>query len=222
MLTQIINENLVIAAKSFNPSIFSQLWLIKQGIMFESDFTDQAMFSPIAADVRAKQFHLLVIPDRLQFTFARNAVKKDALIRQVPYSIVNNLPHTPYIAIGFNIRIIFTPEDNDNFLNKTKMLLLSSYNPLTDAFNGIDARYGFYCSSDFSGMRLRLDVKPNSAIDTSGNKLEFLSFEFNYNKDLIEDNKVEQIFAFLADWDKAEKHCFEIMQKFELEWNKEK
>lgn len=214
-----INQNIVVAAKSFNPSIFSQLWLVKENIMEEKDFTSPVVFSPVAVDIRTSEYQLLVIPDRLQLTFAKNIQDKTRIIKKVVEAIVTKLSHTPYIAIGFNVLINFIPSIENKYAILNKDLMFNESNPLSDFFNNPDARYGFYCSKDVFGMRLKLDVKPSHIIDTNKVKKEFLAFNFNFHKDLNGEDKVSQIISLFSSWEQAEKHCNEIIQKFEEKWS---
>ena len=173
----------------------------------------------MAVDLRTSKFHLLLIPERLQLTFSRDAINKELILSQVALAIVNKLPHTPYVALGYNIRAVFTSKNNGDCASRTKELLLGANNPFSNLFSEQDARYGFYCSKDFLGVRLKLDLKPSFEVDQNGNKTEFLVFDFNCHQDLREENKVAQINSFLATWTEVEKYCMEIMQVFEKKWN---
>ena len=64
-------SNIVITANTFNMSIFSQIWLEKHGIFTEQELTaPNAIFAPGIMQIGTNGCHLLLLPERLQMTFA--------------------------------------------------------------------------------------------------------------------------------------------------------
>jgi cellulase/cellobiase CelA1 len=219
---QIENQNVVIIARNFNPTIFSQLWLVKEGIISESDFIPPLVFSPFAVDFRTNQFHLLVVPDRIQLTFSQPKSENQNVLYNILGKIIKTLPHTPYVAIGFNNNFIFTPEDQSDYAIKLKNTLIADNNPLYPNFLSDDSRFGFYCSKNYLEMRLRLDVKPRQITSQQGMKTESITFDFNYHYDLCEANKVKEIESFLEKWTQTEELSKEIVSQFSLKWSNNK
>jgi len=213
------NEDIVIVAKSFNPTIFSQLWLVRENIVSEAAFAGEHLFSPIMVNFSTNDFQMLIVPDRLQLTFSENATDKPEIIRQVPEAIVKKLSHTPFVAVGFNFRLVFTPNNKEKYVELAKYFIVADANPISDFFDSSDARFGFYYSKDFMNMRLKLDIKPTSRIDQAGVKNELLSLNFNFHKDLDSEDKGAQLLSVLGAWTESEKHCAEIANAFQKEWS---
>src|SRR5262245_17831299 len=94
----------VITAQQFNPTIFDHHWVGRIVGLAEDYFhPERSFYSPQVASCQARQFNLLVLPDRLQFEPQVEQTGEDAeLIRRVVGSVVSALPHTPYTALGLN------------------------------------------------------------------------------------------------------------------------
>jgi hypothetical protein len=133
----------------------------------------------------------LVVPERLQLTL-KTSEGQDEIIKKVLGSVVEALPHTPYKAIGFNFYWILEPSDQSNLQKVAQEMFLSEKNPLRNAFNAEDARYGIYLSKDELGMRLKLDVKPIKKVDGDITK-EALQFHFNFDKTVNMPEKTTKI-----------------------------
>lgn len=67
MSPELASGNVVITAEQFDPTIVSQIWLAKTGLVKEDEFAQGCIFADTVAQVRAREFELLVIPDRAQF-----------------------------------------------------------------------------------------------------------------------------------------------------------
>jgi len=208
MIISIVNANAIIVAEQFNPSIITQLWLVKNEILSEGDFREGCISSPMISQINSRQFSLLTLPDRLQFTPNDVRGENGNLVTTKLGHIVTRLPHTPYSGIGLNFIWHLDPEDI-GIKELTKAIFFHD-NPLFREFDTEDARYGGYLSRNIFGCRLKLDVKPITIISPA--KKEFLQFVFNFHLDLIDDNWVQEIKSLLAQWDEAKNMSSRIVR----------
>jgi hypothetical protein len=207
---KLVQANAVIVARSFNPPIISQYWLIKTGIMAEGDFEDGCVFSPVVADVRGKEFHLLVLPEQIQFAPKPKVDNSQELIVAKLGGIISELPHTPFIAAGLNY--VWQVND-DNISTLCRGLFYRNESPVYRAFDADDARFGAYMSKNTLGSRLKLDIKPVNVSRSDGESVESLQFAFNFHRDLKEESKVDSIKDLLSKWDSAKDMSLNIVNK---------
>ena len=204
-----LQANVVIIARQFNPSIISQHWLIKNNILAEDDFEDGSVFSPVMVNVQSTVCHILVLPDQLQFSPKTNSESEQALLNSKLGDIIKLLPHTPFVAAGINFS--WHVNRNDMSLSTlSRKLFFRADDPLCQAFNTEDARFGSYMSKDVIGCRLKLDVKPVT-INLPEGTIERLQFAFNFHRELTENNGVDGIVDLLTKWDSAQKMAFDIV-----------
>src|SRR3954452_10956137 len=102
MSIQLAGSNVIIAARQFNPTVFSQLWLVRNELLAEEDFGPGYLFSEAVVQMATPQFLMLVVPSQLQFSPTDQVEDQQALIRGKVGRIVERLPHTPYVAVGLN------------------------------------------------------------------------------------------------------------------------
>jgi hypothetical protein len=208
------DSNIVLIAKNLNPSIFSQLWLVKQGIIFENEFKQGSFFTPPAVNILTEVFSLLVVPERLQLAFFKHEHEWE-IAKRVIGVVVESLPHTPYTAIGFNFNWSIEPGNEKEFPSNLKRLFLSGKNPLAKDFDVDDARFGIYMSKNIIDMRLKLDIKP--VIMTSPVNKEFLQLNFNFHKD-VKDDAVRIIIETLSNFTIAADMSKEMVVEVSKGW----
>ena len=114
----------VIGAQQFNPSVVSQLWLVRHGLLADGDFLPGCFFTDVFVQVRSPRFHLLVVPEQLQFVPTVPPAEEQALIVEKIGTIVKFLPHTPFKALGLNFAWHLVPRDA-NFVAFTRTLFAS-------------------------------------------------------------------------------------------------
>ena len=183
MPVHLLEQNVVIAANQLNPSIFSQLWLARTGLVREEEFAGGCIYADGVSNTIAREFALLVIPPRLQFS-PRVAQGRDAdLVREKVGRILELLPQTPYTAMGFNFHWCLVPPDG-NLSLLTRQLFYQENRPVFAAFDCPDAAFGTYLSKDALGMRLRLDVKP-TVVESELFRGSGVLFQFNFNRNLL-------------------------------------
>lgn len=216
MESQLVNANVVVAARQFNPTIFDQLWLLKNGIALPEDFKGGESFilTPPFVQFRSSKFVLLVMPEQLQFVPNPISDESGMLVAEKVGAIVRLLPQTPYVAAGLNFVWHLVPEPSD-YNGFCKALFFRS-NPLFASFDTEDARFGGYLSRDVLGARLKLDIKPTKVAVTPGRQTqEILQFTFNYNVDLGRPNAVEKIEQTLSRWNDARDYAQQTVSSLE-------
>lgn len=202
----------VIVAQQFNPSIITQLWLVRNGVLAEDDFQEGSLYSDVVVQVRSRLFHMLVLPEQLQFVPSGPPEGHQRLIVDKVGTIVRTLPHTPYRALGLNFSWHLKPADG-NIARLTRGLFFNPDKPLYRHFDAETAHYGGYLSKDVAGFRLKLDVKPILVIAAAGPE-DRVQFGFNFHCDVAEDG-ARQIEDRLLHWDEVRQEAEQIIDSVE-------
>jgi len=208
-----IGSNLVIAAHNFNPSIFSQLWLVRNQIVGEEEFRAGCVFSDQAVNVESDQFALLVIPPQMQLVPKVAEEEQACVVAEKGGLIIRALPHTPYTAVGLNFFWLFEPASGD-VSAWTRSLFFDSGRKICRFFDPDDARFGAYFSKDTLGCRLKLDIKPITRQVAKETK-ESVQFAFNFHLDLPQEGNriVAAIERQLGIWDAARNEAAQIVEQ---------
>jgi hypothetical protein len=219
MPSQCVGANVVVVARQFNPSVFSQLWLVRNRIVGEDEFIGGCLFSDDVAKIESRDFGLLVIPPQLQFHPRVATEREGDLVAEKVSTIVQTLPHTPYLAVGLNFVWHIWPEDGD-IHTFSRSLFLRQSGPFFDVFgDGDDSLFGAYVSKAVLGCRLRLDVKP---VDVPMNEpaVRRLLFAFNFQMDVPQDNPIPPIEEHLRLWGRARDeacHIVDVVERYREE-----
>ena len=212
-----VRSNLVVTAHHFNPSVFSQLWLVRNQIVGEDDFASGCLFSDQAVNVETPEFGLLVFPPQLQFVPKVPLDCQQELVEEKVGRIVRTLPHPPCTSVGLNFVWHVKPEDGD-VLVLTRGLFYEPQRRICQLFDTEDARYGAYFSKDILGCRLKLDVRPviHQAEDEQH---ELLQFAFNFHLDLPQEGSdiIPAIERQLQIWDAARSEAARIVEETVVE-----
>ncbi|MDA1054124.1 MAG: hypothetical protein O3C40_27060 [Planctomycetota bacterium] len=211
MPIKLVGCNVAIVAAQFNPSIFSQLWLVRHGIVDEDDLLEGCIHTDQLARVSSKKFHLLVIPPQLQLVPTVPEEDEAVVVATKVGAIVHLLPHTPYVAIGMNFNWQVFP-DSGTVLDLAKSLFYVPTSPVSAAVGDDNLGLGAYYSRDIFGGRMRLDIKPRSEGHVHADRLQF---DFNFQFDLNQDNtggNIRSIDHHLANWSKAKQESLRIAQ----------
>lgn len=210
MPSEHVGSNVVVVARQFNPSVFSQIWLVRNGIVGEDSFTGGCLFSDEVAKIETKQFGLLVIPPQLQFQPRESLGQEDELVANKVGAIVQILPHTPYAAIGLNFAWHIWPEDGNIQAFSRSLFLPPSGAWFEACAVAENALFGAYMSTDVLGCRMRLDVKPID-VPTKDHALHRLQFAFNFQLDVTGENAVDAIRQHLGRWRQAKNEACRII-----------
>jgi hypothetical protein len=188
MRRELVGSSVMIIAQNFNPSVASQLWLVRNRVVGEGDFLPGCIFTDVLVQVRARRFSLLLTPEQFQFVPAAGEADPQPLIEETIGRIVRALPHTPYRALGLNFTWHLTPECGD-VAALSRALFFVPGRPLFRDFDTPDASFGAFLSRDLLGFRLKLDVKPVAAFPERAAE-QRLQFLYNFHADLPEGEEV--------------------------------
>lgn len=213
MTLKLVSANAVVTARLFNPSVFSQIWLVQNGIAREADFKDDFAFTPAFAQVNTEAFVLLILQERLQFIPRVEETKQQELILDKVGRIVRALPHTPFQALGMNFSFSFVPRTDVREFTRSMFFVPGS--PIHTEFDTQDARFGGYLSKDVLGCRLKCEVKPALAkLEADSPEVHCLAMEFNYHLDLKPcPESADEIYAMLGQWNNAFALAWRLAQK---------
>jgi len=196
----------VVTAQHFNPSVIRESWLLKHGILVEEDLLPGFAFTDMLANINTAKVHMLIAPDRVQFTPKVDIAEQQALLNDKLGTIIGILPHTPYQAIGLNFEWHARPEDGD-IHTLCRELFFRTGRPIDSEFDSQDARLGAYFSKDFHAFRMKLDIKPmaiSAEADGETNKFEILRFGFNFHRDVQDSaDMVSDLKESIGFWDEA-------------------
>lgn len=195
------NANIVVVARNFNPSVVNQIWLVDNNIVAREEFSQGCLFSDPLVNIETEKFSLLVTPEQLQFTPKAPADLQQDLIEQKMGKIIEMLPHTPYAAIGLNFTWHIHP--NAISISQFSRRYCREDQLLSKEFDTEDARFGAYFSKDMFGGRLKLDVKPLTAISKAdGESIELMQLAFNLHFDIQPSaTAVQKILGHLKCWE---------------------
>ena len=132
MPSELVASNVVLTAQLLNPTIFSQLWLVRHGIVGTDDFKQGCLFADEVSKVEAKDFSLLIVPPQLQFAPHIATEEEAELVILKIGAIVRALPETPYRGIGLNFHWHVWPQDGDG-RSLSRELFFVRGRPLSDA-----------------------------------------------------------------------------------------
>jgi hypothetical protein len=196
-------SHVVIVAQNFNPSVVSQIWLVRHGLVAEDEFEPGSIFVDGLVQVCTRRFILLVTPEHLQLVPRVAGEEQDALISHTIGTLVRTLPHTPFRALGLNFTWHVVPDDGD-VRALTRRLFYMPHRPLFADFDTPDANFGVYLSRDIFGYRLKLDVKPILVPQAEAAPEHRLQLLFNYHTDLPQgEEAVTAIMRLLQRWREA-------------------
>jgi len=162
----LIQSSVVIIAKDVNQSIFSPVWLLKNGILLDDEFRpEEAIFVPGFTKVTTATFEFMVLPDRLQVQFPATVDDGDAILSRVLIGVTKTLPHTPFTAVGLNNHFLLRPTNAVEFAAWNRRIFASTW--ATSLTQGSDRdRFGCtfaYDSHAGARMRIRAAVSADQA-----------------------------------------------------------
>lgn len=213
-MNTLVMQNVVVVAQNLNPTIFSQIWLVRNSIFQEDDLQGpNNIFTAAAVNIDTTDLSLLVMPERLQV-----AMKADdmSMASKKLELIISALPHTPYRAIGFNFNWIIEPKNAATYASDVRKMFLADGNPLRSVFSDDNARFGSYLSIDKFDMRLKLDIKPSFL--NNEKTIEALAVSFNYHKDAEQLDPAKTIIASLQNLQLAREFTIKMTQELEAGW----
>jgi len=202
MLVENAFAEIVLTAQSFNPSIFTETWLEKNGILSADSLEGMRVFSQDIAQFQTKEFQVLILPPKLQITFQIHKVKSNFGVQcRMISRIVELLPHTPYQALGLNFSFFISNPEEEDFIAYNRALLGTGDYSLLKEFSSSDAKFGRYFSKDYGPARLKLDIKP---VKAGPENKDLLRFYFNFHHDVAKmelSERANKLIEYIQRWD---------------------
>jgi hypothetical protein len=194
------HQSIVVLAENFNPSIFSSYWLIKNNFIKEKEILPESIFTPNLTQVVTKNYVILVTTNKLELNFEHEDPRFEETINEVLIPIIKRLKEVPYKGLGVNFKW-FISDNEVSIVKLSRKLFFNGSSKFYNIMDSDDARYGAYFSKNYKTTRLKLDIKPITAVVQSENKnLDFILYAFNFHSDLEKGKEVDRLINVLSDW----------------------
>jgi hypothetical protein len=192
---------IVLTAQTFNPSIFTETWLVQNGLVTADAIVGTRIFLPEGAQFQTQGLQVMVVPPMLQVVFgiAGQGEMADAA-RAFAAKVIQLLPHTPFQALGLNFDYFVRAPDGEDFGRYNRSLLGTGNIGLLSEYSAADARFGRYFSINRGDARVRLEVKP---VQAGPDTKELLQFSFNFHHEasnLISSERPGKLIECLTGW----------------------
>lgn len=188
---------IVLTAQNFNPSIFTESWLLQHGILKAEDFVGARVYRPEVAQFQTQNVQVLVVPPRLQITLSLKDQADLTLPRKMADSFVRLLPETPYQSVGLNFDYFVSAPEKQELSAYSRALLGDGEYALLQEFKSPDARFGRYFSRNHGRARLKLHVLP---VNAGPENKEMLQFSFNFHHDVKTVKRADEVCSILETW----------------------
>jgi len=207
--TTLVMSSVVILARDVNQSIFTTLWLVKNGILLEEEASVRDLV--VAAGITrvpTPEFELLVLPDRLQMRFDPKTPDATGTLNRVLGGIAKTLPHTPFSAVGLNFQHELVPTGPADFFEWNRRIFASPW-ALTRVNDDTRTRFGCNFAYDaYDGARMRVSAGVKSQADTSTDRASsapthepyVVVVSCNLHRDLSADNAPKELPRMLGLW----------------------
>ncbi|MBP1630793.1 MAG: hypothetical protein H6Q15_1686 [Bacteroidetes bacterium] len=195
---EIKSQTIVIIAENFNPSIFNQHWLIKNGFVEENQMKNY-VFSNEVAQFYTDDYKFLVAQNQIQFSLTNHSKDLFLVLESFLIKVLQKLKEVPYKALGVNFDWVI--KDNELSTKElTKKLFFNENSEFYSQFsNEQNSRFGSYISVDFENSRMKLDIRPAFINGETDN--EILVFSFNFHVELNNREKYfEDLMSSLKGW----------------------
>jgi hypothetical protein len=100
--------NIVVLARSFNPSIISKEWLYNKNII--KDSIKNFVHTPVLSFVETDILSLVVESERAQISLKNTSTENIEALAKITEKLVSILPETPYVSVGFNYDFLLRKE----------------------------------------------------------------------------------------------------------------
>lgn len=189
--------SIVILANSFNPSVFNQYWLVKNGFFNEGELTN-SVFAPAITQILTTDLRINIISEKLDFVQNHEHIDFNEQLSKKLIPMISKLKEIPYKAIGinFNWDINITKENK----KKYKSLFFVKGSNLYKDFDDNAGKFGAYMSKNFHKARLKLDIKPFFINQPENTGKDILRFSFNFHIDLGPNEASDDLLKSLDDW----------------------
>jgi hypothetical protein len=206
-----VNSNVVITSTALSPSMFSQIFFVKNNVIAENEFLEGSIFSDQFCQVSTKEFHFISFQGaNMQFSLRLGSDVGGQFVADKLMSIVRGLGPIRFAAVGINFGWLEGADEPAVNAIGRRLFFNRGQIPYTH-FDGPDARFGAYMSKDFLGTRLKLDMQPVIALLPPAHPAHKFSFAFNFHKELGADNSADSIGELLSRWDELKQYSLTIV-----------
>ncbi len=210
---ELVNCNTVIIASTFSVNTLNSVWLYKNKIFTEKELREARHLAMIL-EVQTNNFHLQIIPDRLQFTISPKYKNTTKLLLSKIGNLIKLLPHTSFLAVGLNFTYHVAPLDKD-ICKLSRSLFCNEKSKLFNDFKEQNVRFGGYFSKDVLGTRFRLAAKPIE-VENKNIKKEILQFSYNFNLALTQNDNYNKVIDLFSKWNMAKSICRKLTNKINV------
>ena len=191
-----IQANIVILASNHNPGIVSKEWLNQKGIFTETptNFVHTPEFSLVETD----NYSLHIDPQRLNIGLKKPNEDRLTRLPIIAGKYINELPETPYRAVGLNSNWIAQLEHPDVL----KGIFITDPDHLDKIFHEGIYDIGGIVLYEYDDLHLQLTIKP----DKDNN----VRLDFNYHSDV---SRVDALSETVSRFDKIIEHARNIAIK---------
>lgn len=217
MPVELAMRSVVMVGHDVNISILKPPWLVRNDILTEDELSaGDVVFSQAVVQVPAGSFEFLALPNRIQMRLSLECEDVPTKLLRVLGGLAITLPHTPFIAVGFNFEYVLHPESDPDFVSRNVARFGSPFAKQVCA-DKVDVRFGSYCSFSALDMRVQADLKPGRArMNDAGESLddtsrpEAMIGKFNFNRELAKPTRPMEVLEFLERWKAAETLASEL------------
>jgi hypothetical protein len=212
---KLLAEMTVLVASQVNLGIFNQVWLLKNGVIEESDLP-KCVTMPVFVQAATPLIELTVLNDRLQILSVKKEDEAAALkVFEIAKKIVNLLPHTPFTGVGLNFAWFYEAKDSQDQSSIGRSLFIPKDGFISSHFPSENDCFGCYASHDFNGMRMKVTINPVTMED-EGAKSKGFQISFNFHADVL---AVEGVHSALENWGEARRFASAFAHDFERRAN---
>lgn len=213
---------IVLARLAFNPSTFSQAWMIEHLGITPSAFVGETIQTGILFATQTRQFNLFVIPERVQLNLPANrevgSESESVMVWRIMREILLHIPQFSTPGAGMNFNWAVNGHGHPNSETTRKLFFTADQHFFRLFGDAPDACFGAYASKEFSGIRMRVDAKPVHMPNDEPNAEQTI-FNFNFNIDFAVDAAVsiqdfERLFGL---WEAAKAESTRIMNMLSQE-----
>jgi hypothetical protein len=174
-MIQTRTAGLTVTAEALNPSIFSQVWLVQEGLVGSAAFTGQTLVSRELAQHSFGGVQFLALPDRLQLRFKLDDIESARQALSIADGIAGRLPHTPFRAVGMTFEFMLPSSPNfEQLLSPWAAAHISSM------WSKDSVRFGTILEGRVDDGELMLEMRP-----WSEETVDKLALRFSFHHELV-------------------------------------
>ncbi|MBL8695033.1 MAG: hypothetical protein JNJ88_13145 [Planctomycetes bacterium] len=201
---------LIVVARNLNPSIFSQIWLVDEGLVDHGcAFDTPSVTAQEMSQHSFQELQFLALPDRFQITFTSVDDKTGTRATTLASKIVEKLPHTPFRAIGINFEYVIRSTSEFE-----RSLIRWPAESVAAPFSSSTARLGVIAVGSVKEAKLTLEMRPG---EEAGEKTALIKFNFHFDlPERPKNSRIEALASALAQWTDLRRDSLAIAEEISL------